>query len=150
MNKPDNPGVKGLPLQLWERTFFRPINRISKKRMPDTCHMDTDLMGPPGLKPATDIRIISKTLKYLIMGNRRLSVLCVDTHLLSVGWMPSDRRIDCAAVFFEIARSARLFDCAAVFFEIAMNDCLGNPLVNRMFFQLGGQALVSGVCFADN
>ena len=69
------------------------------------------------------------------MGNRRLSRSFVWTlHLLSVGWMPSDRRIDCAAVFF----------------EIAMNDCLGNPLVNRMFFQLGGQALVSGVCFADN
>ena len=125
--------MQRLSLQVFHRAFLRAINRIAKQRMPDTCHMDTNLMRPAGFQLAFNIRIISKAFQHTVMCDRRFSVPFINRHLFPVCRMAAD----CTA------------HGSLVLFQIPMDNC---PVLsgNGMYRELFCEALVGEIALTDN
>ncbi len=101
MYKSNDHGMQSLSLQPFHCQVFRiSIQFITQKRMPDTCHMHTDLMSPSGLQLKLHISVFCKSLKYLIMCNGRFSIFLIDCHLLTLCRMPTYGTLNDTFIFF--------------------------------------------------
>ena len=99
--------MQSLPLQT-KRTFCGTVNTVSEDRMPDTCHMYTDLMGTSGFQCTFNIGIISKSFQYTIVCHCSSAVWSMDAHFFSVCRVASDRSIDRSGILFEISVDDRM------------------------------------------
>ena len=106
MHKAQLIGVQALTVKRGD-DFRWAVDVVARDRMTDVSEMHADLMGASGLQTAQDIGEAVVPLQHPDMGDGRLGVLLCDAHLLAVGLMPSDRRVDRALVLFDIAVADR-------------------------------------------
>ena len=66
MDDAKDSGMQCLTLKTGKRNLCRSVNLISKKRMTDARHMNTDLMSPPSLQLAFHIGKAAKALQKLL------------------------------------------------------------------------------------
>ena len=102
MHKSKNLRMKRLTLKgIW--ALRRPIDLISKKRMMNTGHMDTDLMGSASLQHAFNIGILAETFQHPVMGNGFFSIFFINGHLFPVCRMTADGCVDSSLILFQHA-----------------------------------------------
>ena len=101
--------MQRLSLQL-KGTLLWTVYGISEQWIPDTSHMNTDLMCSASLKSAGNIGIVSKALENLIMRDSLSSVLVINTHLFPIDRMSPDRRVNRTAVFLQIPADNSMID----------------------------------------
>ena len=80
------------------RRFPCPVNLISKKRVADARHMDTDLMGPACFQFKFHIGVFCKLFQYPVVGYGVFPIWYIYCHFFPVYGMPSDGAFYCAAL----------------------------------------------------
>ena len=73
MSESQNLRVERLSLQP-EGAFCRSVDLISQNRMPDTGHMNADLVRSAGFQLTFNICVVPESLKYLIVGDSPAAV----------------------------------------------------------------------------
>ena len=86
----------------------RTVYRIPQDRMADGRHVDTDLMRPPGLQFALNIRIIPEPLQNTVMGHSAAGIGRFRAHFLAIRGMTSDGRIYRAMIILQVPVDDRM------------------------------------------
>ena len=94
MAETDEAGMQALTMQKGQPGTLGSVNRITGDGMAQVGHVHADLMGASGLQLQTNMGKTGVTGEHLVMGHSRAGILIGHRHLLAVGGMAANGRID--------------------------------------------------------
>ena len=102
VGKAQNPCVKALGF-LTQLRLFPSVDHIPQNGMTHVGHVDTNLVGTPGLQPTPHVGLATVASHHLPMGDGRLAVMLGDTHFFAVCAVAADGGIHRAGILLQIA-----------------------------------------------
>ena len=81
---------------------FGAVQWVAGNRMPDVCHMDANLMGPPGLELAPHMGIALVPRLHMVMGHRRTAA-GHNSHFFAVARTAANGRINRSTILPQAA-----------------------------------------------
>ena len=87
-------------LTMTRKGTLRAIERIACYRVMDVSHVYANLMRAPSIQNAFYQGVVCKALQYLKMGHS-MAAICDHCLAFAIARVPTQRRINCALVFFK-------------------------------------------------